>query len=332
MGLTWWPVAAAGLCALVAVVVLTFVLPLARARRRLRPLAHVDRLTGLPEYARIRQREIVSAAITLALLVILFGTAVLTAARPSGSDRDFEALHPEDIMLCVADPVTEDTTAQFLDYYARQSATFDTQRIGLTSTTVRVLPLTRDHSVATTRLSDHAALSRPGVFSRPVDYADYATNLRDTLALCMTGFGTPPSLGQHRRSLIYLGPSTFGAADQRALFTDQQITDMASKAGVQINAVAKVDVTDAARRGDDLLATLAARTGGRFVRYHAAGPGGSDPTLAGDLDLIGANPAPLVLPGGARITGQHPDDPVAVLIVALAAGTLLCLSLAVARR
>ncbi len=45
------------------------------------------------------------------------------------------------------------------------------------------------------------------------------------------------------------------------------------------------------------------------MRYHAAGPGGSDPTLTGDLDLIGANPAPLALPGGARITGQRPDDP-----------------------
>ena len=93
-----------------------------------------------------------------------------------------------------------------------------------------------------------------------------------------------------------------------------------------------MDVTDAGRRGDDLLAGLAARTGGRFVRYHAAGPGDSDPTLTGYLDLIGANPAPLVLPGGARITGQRPDDPTAVLIVALAAGALLCLSLAVSRR
>ena len=160
MGLTWWPVAAAGLCALVAVVVLTVVLPLARARRRLRPLAHVDRLTGLPEYARIRQREIVSAAITLALLVILFGTAVLTAARPSGSDRDFEALHPEDIMLCVADPVTEDTTAQFLDYYARQSATFDTQRIGLTSTTVRVSGWHQNAARAWQVISDMSSLMK----------------------------------------------------------------------------------------------------------------------------------------------------------------------------
>lgn len=332
MDLMWWPVAAAGVVCLAVVVLLALVLPLARARRRLRPLAHVDRLTSLPEYARIRQRELLSAAITLALLVVLFGTAVLTAARPSGSDHDFEALHPEDIMLCVADPVTDGTTAQFLDYYARQVATFDTQRIGLTSTTVRVLPLTRDHSSAATRLGDYAALSRPGEFTRVVNYADYTTNLRDTLALCMTGFGTPPSLGEHRRSLIYLGPSTLGVGDEQGLFSDEQIAGMAEQAGVQINAVVKVDVTDAARRGDDLLAALAARTGGRFVRYHAAGPGGSDPTLTGDLDLIRANPAPLVLPGGARISGQRPDDPTALLIAALTAGTLLCLSLAVARR
>ena len=332
MDLMWWPVAAAGLVALAATVALALVLPQSRARRGLRPLAHVDRLTRLPEFARVRRRELLSAATTLALLIILLGTAVLTAARPSGPNRDFEALHPQDIMLCVADPVTEGTTAQFLDYYARQVSTFDTQRIGLTSTTLRVLPLTRDHAAAATRLGDYAALSRPGEFSRPVDYTDYATNLRDTLALCLTGFGTPPSLSEHRRSLIYLGPSTFGAGDELALFSDQQIADMADQAGVQINAVAKVDVTDAGRRGDDLLAGLAARTGGRFVRYHAAGPGGSDPTLTGGLDLIADNPAPLVLPGGARIAGQRPDDPTALLIAALVAATLLSLALAVSRR
>lgn len=88
-------------------------------------------------------------------------------------------------------------------------------------------------------------------------------------------------------------------------------------------------ITEDARRGDDELAALADRTGGRFVRYQA---GRGDPVPAGDLDLVRDNPAPVVLPGGARITGQRPDDPTGPLIVALAAGTLLCLGLAVVRR
>lgn len=331
MELIWWPVTAAALCAVAGCVIVALVLPMTRSRGRLRPLAHVERLTRLPEYARIRRRETIWAATILALLLVLFGTAALTAGRPSGSGRDFDALHPEDIMLCVANPVTDASTAQFLDYFARQAATFDTQRIGLTSTSVRVLPLTRDHQYAATTLGRYAGAAKQDTagFTRPVAYTDYATNLRDTLALCLTGFGTPPTPSAHRRSLIYLGPSTFGTADDRSMVSDQQITDMADEAGVQINAVVPVDVTDAAHRGDDELTALTTRSGGRFTRYRASGP---DTALTGDLDAIRANVAPVVLPGGVRITGQRPDDPTALLIVGLTVGAAMSVALAVARR
>lgn len=334
MELMWWPVAAAAALCLAAGMLLAVALPTARVRRTLRPLAHVDRLTRLPEYARIRRREAWAALTTIALLVVLFGTAALTAARPSGSGKDFDALHPEDVMLCVGAGVTDGTTAQFLDYFARQAAGYDSQRIGLTSANVRVVPLTRDYQFAAERLGDYAqpGSRRAAGFDKPVAYTDYATNLNDTLALCMTGFGTPPEPTSHRRSLIYLGPSTFGAADQRAMFDERQVDELADRAGVQVNAITQVGITDAARRGDTELAALADRTGGRFFRYHATGPGGSDPTLGNDLDAIRANPAPVVLADGSRITGQRPDHPGPVLIAALAAGVLAAVALAVARR
>lgn len=334
MDLMWWPLTAVAVLCLVAGMALAIALPAARVRRSLRPLAHIDRLTGLPEYARVRRREAIAAFITIALLVVLFVTAALTAARPSGSGKDFDAQHPEDVMLCVGAGVAEGTTAQFLDYFARQASGYDAARIGLTSTSVRLVPLTRDYQFAAERLGDYAQPdSRQAAgFDRSVAYADYATNLNDTLALCLTGFGTPPAATNRRRSLIYLGPSTFGAADQRAMFDKQQVAELADRAGVQVNVVAQVAVTDAARRGDAELAALADRSGGRFFRYHVAGPGGSDPTLVADLDAIRANPAPVILPGGARISGQRPDRPGPLLIAALAAGVLAAVALAVARR
>ncbi|AQT80499.1 hypothetical protein B1R94_16325 [Mycolicibacterium litorale] len=334
MDLMWWPVAAAALLCLTAGMVLAIALPAARGRGTARPLAHVDRLTRLPEYARIRRREALAALTTIALLVVLFVAAALAAARPSGSAKDFDALHPEDVMLCVGAGVTEGTTAQFLDYFARQATSYDAQRIGLTSANVRVVPLTRDYQFAAERLGDYAQPDgrRPAGFDKQVAYTDYATNLNDTLALCMTGFGTPPEPTSHRRSLIYLGPSTFGAADQRAMFDERQVAELADRAGVQVNAITQVAVTDAARRGDTELAALANRTGGRFFRYHAAGPGGSDPTLSADLDTIQDNPAPVVLPDGARLTGQRPDHPGPLLVAALTAGVLAAAALAVARR
>ena len=332
MDLRWWPIALAAVVGLAVCVVLAIALPSTRADRTLRPLAHVDRLTALPEYARIRRRETALAVTTIALLVLLFLTAVLTAARPSVSGREFDALHPEDVMLCVGAPVTDGTTAQFLDHFARQATTFDAQRIGLTSPTVRVLPLTRDYQYAAQRLGDYSApnAAQAAEFAKTVSYTDYAPSLRDTLALCMTGFGTEPTT--HRRSLIYLGPSTFGPGDDRSLFSEQQLADMADKAGIQVNAIARVDVSDAAQRGDAELTALTQRSGGQFFRYHAAGLGGSDPTLTDDLDAIRANPAPVVLPGGARISGQLPDEPGQLLITGLVAAALLSVALVVVRR
>ncbi|KAA0111947.1 hypothetical protein [Mycolicibacterium sp. P1-5] len=329
MDLRWWPIALAGVLALAVCVVLAMALPSARADRTLRPLAHVDRLTALPEYARIRRRETVLAVTTIALLVVLFLSAALTAARPSGSGREFEALHPKDVMLCVGAPVTDGTTSQFLNHFARQATTYDAQRIGLTSPTVRVLPLTRDYQYAAQRLGEYGApnAAQAAEFAKTVSYTDYAPSLRDTLALCMTGFGTEPT--SHRRSLIYLGPSTFSPGDERSLFSGQQVADMADKAGIQVNAIARVDVSDAAQRGDTELSTLAERSGGRFFRYHA---GDSDPTLTDDVDAIRANPAPVVLPGGARITGQLPDEPGPLLVTGLAVAALLGVALVVVRR
>lgn len=329
MDLRWWPIALAGVLALAVCLALAMALPSAQADRMLRPLAHVDRLTALPEYARIRHRETVLAVTTIALLVVLFLTAALTAARPSGSGREFDALHPEDVMLCVGAPIADGTTAQFLNHFARQATTYDAQRIGLTSPTVRVLPLTRDYQYAAQRLGEYGApnAAQAAEFAKAVNYTDYAPSLRDTLALCMTGFGTEPT--SHRRSLIYLGPSIFGPGDERSLFSEQQVADIADKAGIQVNAIARVDVSDAAQRGDTELSTLTERSGGRFFRYHA---GDSDPTLTDDLDAIRANPAPVVLPGGARITGQLPDEPGPLLVTGLAVAALLGLALVVVRR
>jgi hypothetical protein len=361
--LKWWPITAVGVVALVAVVVAAVLIPLPTVARILRPLAHVSRLTDLPEYARVARSRVVALLITAALLAILFVSAIITAGRPAGfssATRNFEGVHPEDIMVCVGQPVTDAATAGLLNYFTQRMRTFNTQRIGLTSPTLRVVPLTRDYDWATqqfTRYAELSALQRDidagkklagnevaqlsnGItnFSRPVAYTDYVRSVEDILALCMTGFPGFEDKSSHRRSLVYVGYTNIrSAADQRrSLYSTQMVKDMAAHAGVQINAIARSDVITGPTQSADPLSSIVEASGGRFSLYNPAGtgadPGSTDATLTGVLDRIRDNPPDVVLPNGTMITRRSWDYPNIPVSISLVAAILLSVSLAVLRR
>lgn len=358
MDLTWWPVAVAGSVCLTVCVALAVLLPMHTARRRLRPLAHVDRLTRLPEYINVVRLQATSMLMLVALLVIVFLLALLTGSRPAGP-APAASVHREDTMLCVGDPVTDPGTAGLLNYFARRTVDFDTQRIGLTSPTLRVVPLTSDYQFAADDFSRFAKLAalqqdvdakqpmaggrvtelRTGInqFSPPLNYVDYARSTEDVLALCMAGFPTADANNGRRRSLIYFGPSAIRGPDEQrpSLFSEQQIKDMAAAGGIQVNVIAGPDPSPSA----DDLRSLAAATGGRFEAYDATGTGapgtgadlsgGTDPALAAILDAVWASP-----PRPAVTAGANPiaDAPTVPLVAGIVVSALLCISLAVLRR
>jgi hypothetical protein len=270
-------------------------------------------------------------------------------------------VHPEDIMVCVGQPVTDATTAGFLNYFAQQVKSFDTQRIGLTSPTLRVVPLTRDYNYADAQFSrygDMAALQhqldttkelpgpqatqlRTGIndFSREIDYVDYARSVKDVLALCMTGFPSFEDKSIRRRSLVYMGYTNFRASNENRpeLFSDQQIKDMATRAGIQINVIARADVVKSPEQSNQALAQIVSATGGRYSVYNPAGtagdnPSGTDSTLAGLLDKVRAHPPDVVLPSGTVITRRSWDYPNVPILCSLMAVSLLFVSLVVLRR
>lgn len=319
MELTWWPVAAFGLGALILVLALAVLLPVRRGTEQQLPLANTARLTRLPEYRAVVRRQTRAATVALTLLVLLFGATVLATARPTGTFWDADASGPrDDIMLCVGAPETDPATRPFLSYFARQATTYGSERIGLTSVNRRLVPLTRDYQFAAGRLAE---LSRPGPaappLSTPVEYDDYAPTVDDLLALCLTGFPDFQQPGQTRRSLIYLGPGHLRAPgdDRPSLFTDTQVADMARQAGVQINAIATPG------RDTATLSAAAAATGGQFLRFDAA-------DLDAQLDAIRAA-APAGPDGGAD---ARQDSPAVVLVVALALSALLGVALMAVRR
>ncbi len=340
MALSWWPVAVAGLVCLAVVVALAMVVPIERERRELRPLANTSRLTRLPEYARLARARTLATIAAITLLVALFGAAALASARPSGwwwSTATSDA--PEDIMLCVGEPVTDPVSREFLSYFAQQARTYGTQRIGLTSPNRRVVPMTRDYQYAAQKFGSSAELARldalddlspaqqatlrngVAAFTAPVDYVDYAPSVTDVLALCMTGFPSFEATSTHRRSLIYLGPGEIRRPDETrpSLFSDQQVTEMAATAGIQVNALAT--------SGPGPLRTIVDSTGGQ---YFSVSP---DATRLGpDLDAIRAHPPEPTEAQVATVSGWRTDSPVVPLSVAVVLSALLCVSLVVLRR
>lgn len=334
MALTWWPIAVIGFACLAGAVALALLVPTKQAQRQLRRLANTARLTSLPEYARVARARAASLIVTIALLVLLFGAAVLASARPGGLWWSLQASEvPEDIMLCVGEPVTDPTSAAFLSYFAEQARTYGTQRIGLTSANRRVIPLTRDYQFAVEKLGEAAGLAglpddtalspaqlsakRDTVasFAAPVTYVDYASSVADILALCVAGFPANEPPGERRRSVIYLGPGELRAPGEArpSLFSEQQVTEMARERGIQVNALVS---------SPGPLRPVVSATSGR---YAPVGPG-----LATQLDGIRAHPPDV--DRSATLAGFRGDTPTVPLAVGVVVSVLLCLSLAVLRR
>ena len=333
MALTWWPVALGGLACAAVAIALALLLPMEQARRQLRRMANTSRLTRLPEYARLARARLLSMVVAVALIGLLLGASVLASARPSGWWWSSAAPDPpDDIMLCISEPVTEQITGAFLTYFADQARTYGTQRIGLTSPNRRVIPMTRDYQYVAGRLGDLARLSkdRPdddapsaASFTPAVSYVDYASGVEDVLALCMTGFPSFDSTSSHRRSLIYLGSGRLRDPGETrpSLLTADQVGAMASKAGIQINALST------SSRNAGVLPSISKSSGGQYFSLE-----GRQDQLTSDLAAIRDHPPAATAPAEASATSWFGDAPAVPLAVAVVASMLLCLSLLVLRR
>ncbi|GFG52550.1 hypothetical protein CQY20_09310 [Mycolicibacterium agri] len=337
MGLTWWPLAIAGFACLAVAVAMALLLPMERERRQLRPMANTSRLTRLPEYARLARARLMSTVATLVLLVLLFGAVMLAAARPTGWSWTVNSTErPEDIMLCVNQPVADQSTADFLTFFADQARTYGSERIGLTSPNRRVVPLTRDYQYAAERFGDLAQLAKPPAdvpapeaaamrrdaarFSPRVTYADYATSTPDVLAMCLAGFPSFEPADSRRRSVIYLGPGEARGDDETrpSLFSAQDVEAEAIEAGVQINALTPPG------QGSAALRSLAETTGGQAFPVQAGA------TMNSTLDDIRADPPRA--DANRTAAGWLGDSPNIPLVAAVVAAVLLCLALVVLRR
>ncbi|MCX2712879.1 hypothetical protein [Mycolicibacterium sp. J2] len=311
MDLNWWVVAIAGCVALAAVIAAAALWPTDTGRSRLRPLANTARLTRLPEYRRAVRLRTLWLAVTALLLVTGFAAATLAAARPSGlpSAANGNLARPaEDIMVCTGAPASDPAVAAVLRYFAERTPGFGAQRIGLTSANRRVIPLTRDYQYAAAHFGA-AARSGAGLVAN-VSYTDYAADVDDVLAMCLTGF---PDFGEpaaNPRSLIYVGPGALRRpGDPRGrLFSADRVRELADTAAVQVNAVVV--------GGDDgTLDRLVQATGGVAVP--------ADGSTAARIAEIMARPPAVVSAATGEVTTRTVESPDIPLVVALLAVTAL---------
>ncbi|MFV8265310.1 hypothetical protein ACNQR9_19630 [Mycolicibacterium peregrinum] len=260
MDLIWWAVAAAGCLALAGCVGLALLPKQSVDPDEFVPLANTRRLTRLPEYVRAARRRTVAAVVAMVTLTVAFAASALIAARPTGLpswSRANEVATPEDIMVCVGDPLTDPAVSTTLRYFADRAGSFGTERVGLTSANRRVIPLTRDYQYAAAQFAAFGQREGARPFVAPVSYVDYAASVEDVLAMCLTGFPSFSEPSAQRRSMIYVGPESLPRPGGVApLFDTDRLSDLAVTAGVQVNAITPGS-------GDGPAGELARTTGGR---------------------------------------------------------------------
>lgn len=349
MELKWSWIVIVGVVALVVIVATAFLWPLRRQPRRLRPLAWVNRLTLLPEYARAYRRyRMLLAAIAASTVAVLL-CAIVATARPVSSQAaaaEINRAHPEEVMLCLQDDPASHDASVLLSYFRDRAAGADTQRFGLTSRTLRMIPLTRDYPFLQETLGryadlqrlessenpspdDAAALSRArDEFARSVSYSDYQLTVNDALAMCMKGFPDAGKPSDARRSVIYLGP---GGDAAQPIYSDEALTALARSSGIQVNVLTRTPL-----EAGGVLSAIATATDGRFISYVGdAGPdaqGAADDALRQHLDDIRSHPPTATASDGTILVEQVRDRPDLVLAVGLALAIVFAISLAGVRR
>ncbi|WP_026555056.1 VWA domain-containing protein [Arthrobacter sp. 35W] len=205
------------------------------------PVAHADRLTGLPSYQRALGRHRRWLWVLCASAVLLAGAALTAAARPAQQ----HSIRPEqanrDIVLCldVSGSMVE-TDAAIVNVFTQLVKEFEGERIGLTifdSSAVQVFPLTDDYELVKEQLD--VARTALGLDSDNFGffegtYAGAGSSLiGDGLASCVTGF---PKLDSEQRSrTVVLATDNLLAGTP--LFTLDEAAALAQSSKVRVYAI-----------------------------------------------------------------------------------------------
>jgi Ca-activated chloride channel family protein len=297
----------------------------ARLRRLGTPVAHSERLTGLPVYRRLVRRYRALLAVALVGVVALSGIGVLLASRVSSTEVVEPQSYKRDVILCldVSGSMTE-VDAQIVDTFAQLAQGLDGERIGLSlfdSSSVTAFPLTDDYDFVTEQLEQYRAsfdsAGEDGTrYWSGTDLGQGASLIGDGLASCVLGFDGG-SESTRPKSVVL---ATDNYVNGQALLTLQEAGDLAAERDVRVYALNPADYsTDAV--ADEVageLRDVAEATGGAYYPLEAS------TTVADVIERIDEREAGLFTGARRLVVTDHPQGlAVAALLVALGSFVLL---------
>lgn len=232
----WWTIPV--WAALVVVVAL-----LLRRRRAERaavslPIAHRDRLTSLPGYARAlgRYRRLL-VLIVASLAVVLFGAVALTA-RPASVASVQPELKNRDIVLCLdISGSMVDYDKEVLDVFGELAQQFTGERISLVvfnASAVTRFPLTSDYDYISKQLTELREQfdSTDSDYYRGTLYGNGSSLVGDGLASCAVRFDSPDQ--ERSRSVILVTDNLIAG---KPVFTLPEAGELARSRGVRVYGI-----------------------------------------------------------------------------------------------
>ena len=277
----WWTIPV--WAALVVVVAL-----LLRRRRAERaavslPIAHRDRLTSLPGYARAlgRYRRLL-VLIVASLAVVLFGAVALTA-RPASVASVQPELKNRDIVLCLdISGSMVDYDKEVLDVFGELAQQFTGERISLVvfnASAVTRFPLTSDYDYISNQLTELREQfdSTDSDYYRGTLYGNGSSLVGDGLASCAVRFDSPDQ--ERSRSVILV---TDNLIARKPVFTLPEAGELARSRGVRVYGINPGD-TEAKAYLAELATEFRTVVDGTGGAYYALDDPATIPSIVDDI-------------------------------------------------
>lgn len=247
------------------------------------PIAHRDRLTSLPGYARAlgRYRRLL-VLIVASLAVVLFGAVALTA-RPASVASVQPELKNRDIVLCLdISGSMVDYDKEVLDVFGELAQQFTGERISLVvfnASAVTRFPLTSDYDYISKQLTELREQfdSTDSDYYRGTLYGNGSSLVGDGLASCAVRFDSPDQ--ERSRSVILVTDNLIAG---KPVFTLPEAGELARSRGVRVYGINPGD-TEAKAYLAELATEFRTVVDGTGGAYYALDDPATIPSIVDDI-------------------------------------------------